>query len=68
LFVALCSLDGASEQPLLPGRLFAALLCCLDDENHRVKRATAVALYAVNRPNSKVPKQFFSFHAYVLDC
>jgi len=50
----LCSLDDASHRSLLPERLFAALLCCLDDGNHRVKRAAAIALYALNRPNSKV--------------
>jgi len=54
VWLCLCSLDGASRRKLLPERLFAVLLCCLDDENHRVKRAAAIALYALNRPNYKV--------------
>jgi len=47
-------LDGATQRRLLPEQLFAALQCCLDDDSHRVKRAAAIALYALNRPDFKV--------------
>jgi len=48
------SSSGNERRRLLPERLFAALLCCLEDDNHRVRCAAAIALYALNRPSLKV--------------
>ena len=39
---------------MLPEQLFAALECCLDDDEQQVQRAAAIALYSLEKPTLKV--------------